>query len=224
MTAKKTKAKPAANAREPAVQLVQAPAQRPKVTPQWHEQAAFHVTLDHAPDAGDTTIWRTHVYHEESGEEQIQPGILRQDVVGWIRERAGAPSEPPAQVVAPEAEPRLNVDELAIEEIEREQQAGGAAIKRLRARVCFAVANPANQPSSQAPQYAIQVLAYARDADRTAVLAFDRRQPSADTPSYAEEFEFDLPPIGEYQLLATVVWEEHDLVGAVLGPRLAVVP
>src|SRR5512138_425485 len=136
MTAtKKPKSRSAANERARSLPVAQSPTPRREDPVQWHEQAAFHLTLDHAPDAGDATIWRTHVYHEESGEEQTQSGILQQDVIRWIRERAGAPSAAQEPIVAvaeapelvgvtqsaasktPTAEPCVNVDELAIEEI-----------------------------------------------------------------------------------------------------------
>src|SRR5512138_3660860 len=108
MTAtKKPKSRSAANERARSLPVAQSPTPRRKHTVQWHEQAAFHLTLEHAPDAGDATIWRTHVYHEESGEEQTQPGVLHQDVIHWIRERAGAPKEAQESIVALADVPQL---------------------------------------------------------------------------------------------------------------------
>ena len=77
----------------------------PPPAPSWREQAAFHVTLDHQPDGASQTAWRTHAYHEESGDERVQPGVLDREIIGWIRERAGLPPEdrevePPAVPVA----------------------------------------------------------------------------------------------------------------------------
>src|SRR6266498_484029 len=237
--AKKAKSKPAASERTTALQMEPIPPPRRKDAVHWREQAAFHLTLEHAPDAGDATIWRTHVYHEESGEEQTQAGILQQDAILWIRERAGAPKEAQEPVVAladvPQLveatqnasidAPGLSVDELAIEEIETEQPAGGAAIKQLRAHVRFARLNsPDDTLNPKTSQYTIQVLACAHESSQANVLAYSRRQLAASERSYVETLELDLPPLGDYQLLANVVLDDEDLVGAVLGPVLTVVP
>jgi hypothetical protein len=243
MTAtKKPKSKSVASERGQALQVSEIPPPRRKDSVQWHEQAAFHLTLDHAADAGDATIWRTHVYHEESGEEQTQPGILQQDIVLWIRERAGAPkeaqdlvatpAETPQSVEAPQsalidapiAEPRLSVYELIIEAIEIEPQASGTA-KRLRAQARFAWSNvAADQSSPHMSHGTIQVLAVARESGQTIVLGVGRQQLAARDLSYIETFEFDLPPLGEYQTIANVVLEDEGLVGAALGPVLTIVP
>jgi hypothetical protein len=238
-TAKKTKSKAAASERGRALQVAEIPAPRPKDTTQWHEQAAFHLTLDRAPDANDATIWRTHVYHEESGEEQTQSGILQHDLIHWIRERAGAPhpAQEPVTAVAdapqlaaatpsatPIARPRLDVDELAIEAIETENQAGGAALKRLRAQVRFA---RLEVPATLIPETSlgtIQVLACPHEPGQTIVLGVSQRELAANEPSYTATLEFDLPPLGEYQTIANVVLEDEGLVGAGLGPVLTVVP
>jgi hypothetical protein len=235
--AKKAKSKPAASERATALQVEPIPPPRRKHTVQWHEQAAFHLTLEHAPDAGDATIWRTHVYHEESGEEQTQTGVLHQDVIHWIRERAGAPKEAQESIIAladvpqlvqvtqnPSIDARgLSVDELAIEEIEIEQPAGGAAT-RLRAHVRFARPNsPADTPNPETSQYTIQVLACARESGQANLLAYSQGQLAASEPSYVETLELDMPPLGEYQTIANVVLDDEGLVGAVLGPTLTVV-
>jgi hypothetical protein len=236
---KKSKSKSAASERGQAARVAEVPAPLLRDGAQWREQAAFHLTLDRAPDAQDVTAWRTHVYHEETGEEQTQTGILQQDLILWMRDRAGAPlaQEPvahdqqqPAQAArgaaaeTSAAEPRLRVDDLEIEAIEAAQPAGATAPKRLRARVRFAHSQvPSNAAGPSITHGTIHVLAYARDSDQAIVLGVSRRPIVASEPSCTEMLECDLPPLGEYQTIANVVLDE-DLVGAALGPLLRVVP
>lgn len=237
---KRTRSKPAPTVRERALQVSETPTAHPESGERWHEQAAFHLTLQHALDAGDTTIWRTRVYHEESGEERTEPGILQPEALAWIRERAGAPGaaqelevagQPPMEgaldtpAEAPRAEPRLSVQELAIEQVEAEQEIGGAAPRPLRAYVHFTLSNlPEANLGPQTAHYAIQVLAYPHDASQAIVLASGRRELAADEPSSTTMLDFDVPPVGEYQTIASVVLEDQDLAGVALGPLLTVAP
>lgn len=239
---KKSKSKSAASERGQAARVTKMPAPLPRDSVQWHEQAAFHLTLDRTPDAQDATVWRTHVYHEETGEEQTQTGILQQDLIFWMRERAGAPqaahelaaaapdlpgpakTTQSAPIEASTAESRLRVDDLVIEAIEAEQPASATTPKRLRAHVRFARPDvPRNPAGPNVSHGTIQVLAYAPDSDQTIVLGISRRPIVASEPNCTETLECDLPPLGEYQTIANVVLDE-DLVGAALGPLLTVVP
>src|SRR5829696_5224385 len=81
---KKAKSKSNNRQRTTRDQVCEAPTAEPKLeqppeeAPAWHEQAAFHVTLDHLSDAAGTTSWQTHAYHEETGDERVLPGVLDQ--------------------------------------------------------------------------------------------------------------------------------------------------
>ena len=140
----------------------ESPTVEPKVeqqpeTPAWHEQAAFHVTLDHMSDAAGTMSWQTHAYHEETGDERVLPGVLDPER-DRLDARAGRSSargvgQPPAEAAAePVSEPPaevshaaigLSVGALDVIELPAERQAGGEEIGvRLCAQVTFDLTGP----------------------------------------------------------------------------------
>ena len=208
----------------------------PPPAPSWREQAAFHVTLDHQPDGASQTAWRTHAYHEESGDERVQPGVLGREIIGWIRERAGLPAEdcevePPAVPGAAQNDTagealRLTVGGLDVSELPAEQQVGGEPIgARLRARVGFELSGPAAfVAAADLSPYAIQIAAIERDSGEVTTLACSRRALSPASLSYAEEVEFALPRLGSYQIVANVVLLDDAAGGIALGPLLNIVP
>jgi hypothetical protein len=218
-------------------------AQRPEAAA-WHEQAAFHVTLDHLSDAAGTTSWQTHAYHEETGDERVLPGVLDHVLIGWMRERAGLspealpelPAEPvaaPAPVVP--AEPPietapesigLSVGALELIEQPTERQIGGDETGgRLCAQVRFDLTGPsAYLATTDLRPYAIQVLALDVQDAKSVPLASLRRDLQPQLLGYVERLDLDLPPIGSYQLIANVVLSDDDTAAVALGPVLNVVP
>jgi hypothetical protein len=208
--------------------------------PAWHEQAAFHVTLDHLSDAAGTMFWQTHAYHEETGDECVQPGVLDHALIGWMRERAGLPAEELAQpVVEPApmalAEPPVGVSRAAIglsvgalDVIEQlaERQAGGEEIGvQLCAQVTFELAgSTAYLATVDLRPYAIQVVALDLAGAKSALLASLRRGLQPELLSYSETLDLGMPPVGSYQLIATVVLCDDNTAAVALGPVLNVVP
>lgn len=53
----------------------------------WQQRAAFTVFFESVSDPGAPPSWRTRVYHEESGEEQLLAGGLRAPWADWITGR-----------------------------------------------------------------------------------------------------------------------------------------
>jgi hypothetical protein len=206
--------------------------------PAWREQAAFHVTLDRLPDADGEMSWRTHAYHEETGDERVQPGVLDHDLVGWMRARAGLPAalaSGPEAPPAPETERspetvgdelRLAAGELEVLELPAERQAGGEEIgTRLSARVSFELTGAAAYlATADMAGYSVQVLAFERGGAAAAVLAERRAALRPEHLSYAETLDLDLPPVGSYQLIASVVLPDSAAAAVAVGPVLNVVP
>ena len=240
MTEKKPKTRSGARQRGPRErdlppEQAETIASAPPAVP-WREQAAFHVTLDQQPDGASQLAWRTHAYHEESGDERVQPGVLDREIVDWIRERAGLPAgdleaetpvaAAPAPIEAAGAELCLTVGDLDVSEVPAEQQIGGEPIGvRLRTRVSFELSGPAAfVAAADLAPYAIQLAAIERDTGMATTLACARHELSPASLSYAETVEFALPQLGSYQIVANVVLLDDAAAGAALGPVLNIVP
>jgi hypothetical protein len=219
----------------------------PKATAEikWHEQAAFHVTFDRALDADQQAIWQTHIYHEESGAEQVHSGILDRSLIAWMRERAGLPADaaqlpealaaPPIEhqlddqrqvpAAKPAAPALLSVGELELEELLDEREVGApAGNSRLRARLSFKLFDAASEQLMIGSPYVIQLLGYDEESNQVLLLAGTSGELQPDLASYSAELDFDLPPLGGYQLVANVILSHEGLATATLGPRLTVVP
>jgi hypothetical protein len=213
----------------------------------WHEQAAFHITFNHATDTNGQTIWQTHTLREETGDEHVWAGIPGADMIAWMRDRAGLPADVPApcaepaaetldtaEVAAPAAAPssdfgsdlRLRIGGLEVQEIPVEQQVGGSEVKGcMRSHVSFDLeGTSAYFATSNAARYAIQVLACNLTTDQAVVLAASQAELRPELLSYTEILDFNLPPLGSYQLLATVVLADNGVAEVALGPVLTVVP
>lgn len=234
MTEKKTRARSADRQRSARPQerpeaQAQAAEQPAQALP-WREQAAFHVTLGHQPGREGEATWQTHAYHEESGEERVQPGILGREIVCWMRERAGLPAEQEASdsSVAEQAagDLRLSIGALDVSELPAERQVGGpAAGIRLCARVSFELAGAAGYvAAAERARYAVQVIALDRAGGEGALLAACCNELRPDQTGYAEAIELAPPGIGSYQLMANVVVLGSGAAGVALGPVLNVVP
>lgn len=243
---KKPKARPADRRRSVRDRAVgEAPAaepvaEQPAAATAWREQAAFHVTLDHTSDAAGTTSWQTHAYHEETGDERVLPGVLDQAVIGWMRERAGLPTEAQAEPAAeaapaPAADPAaveaqaplgLSVGALDVIEIAAETQAGGEMTNgRLCAQVTFDLSGTMAYLATAALRpYTIQIVALDVQSAAAVPLASLRRDLQPELLGYAEQLDLDVPPVGSYQLIANVVLSDDDTAAVALGPVLHVVP
>jgi hypothetical protein len=219
-----------------------APAEAPLQALKWHEDAAFHVTLDHATAPAGGTLWRTHAYHNETGGEIVREGVLDQEVTSWMRERAGVPAEAavaaepaaePAEVVVAErtdrdvsSELHIDIATLEIEALPAALEAGGMASgKRMRMRMRFDLAGAeAYLACAESDAYVVQLLARDESSGQATVLAASQERLRPERLDYAVTLDFDLPPLGSYQLLANVVLVERGAAAAALGPALDIVP
>ncbi|MGH3773800.1 MAG: hypothetical protein ACRDRW_20820 [Pseudonocardiaceae bacterium] len=60
----------------------------------WRQHAAFSVFVDSLADDAGRPVWRTRLYHEETGEETTVPGSAPLDWVRWIADRMGLVADP----------------------------------------------------------------------------------------------------------------------------------
>jgi extracellular elastinolytic metalloproteinase len=116
----------------------------------------------------------------------------------------------------PAPEVRLEVDELAFEELPDD---------RVRAQATFRVDGPdAAEVAAARPSWFVHVLAHLPATGGTTVLAAVQGELRPELGDHHAALELTTPPAGRYQLLGAVVLAEHRLVGSTVGPRLTVVP
>jgi hypothetical protein len=216
----------------------------------WHESASFQVSFEQMSDQAGQVIWRTQAYREETEARMVWPDVADEALVRWMRDKAGLPVEMPAaepqatlSTEAPMAEAsadlsagahatetpddlRLDIGGIWIEEVPAEQQVSGPPIpKRLRARIDFQLSNTAAYLITAGQScYAVQVLAYDLETGAAALSATDQQQLRPDLLAYSTTIDFDLPPLGCYQLLGMVLLPNDRAVGVTLGPVVTVVP
>jgi hypothetical protein len=158
----------------------------------------------------------------------VHAGALTHAVLDWMRERAGAPAdtptaEPPVAALANDL--RLYARELVVAELPVDKEVGGEQrVKRLRARVSFELTGAGEYlASADSAGYMLQLLGGDPATGQATVLAGAGGQLRPELLAYTEELDFDVPPIGSYQLLANVVLPDTEAAAVALGPLLEVV-
>jgi hypothetical protein len=191
---------------------------------EWHERAAFHVSLERADDVAGHIHWQTQAYHEETDSRAMWPGPPGEVMINWICDKAGLTNTTP-----PGTEPaaqRLTIGELRLDEVLTERQIGEPhSIKRLRVGIDFEISGSSDRGTSAQPsRYATQILACSPATGMLTILATDQQQLRPEALAYTVSLEFDLPSIGQYQLLALVILPDDGNAGIALGPTLSVIP
>src|SRR5262245_25814079 len=189
---------------------------------EWHERAAFHVSLERADEDAHQVHWQTQAYHEETDSRALWPGPPGEAMISWICDKAGLTNTTPK---ATPADLQLTIGELRLDEVSIMRQIGEpAAIKRLRVEVDFEISGPsAYIAGAQPSRYVTQILAYSPSAGTLTLLAGDQRQLGSETLAYTVTLDFDLPNIGQYQLLAVILLPDDGAAGITFGPMLSVI-
>ena len=186
---------------------------------EWRERAAFHISLERAGDDAGPAEWQTQAYHEETDSRATWAGLPGQAMIGWIRDKAGLAGAPAPGGL------QLRLGELRLDEVLSERQVGQPdTAKRLRAGLDFEICEPAGRGAGARPRCVAQVLAWSPAIGALATLAADWRELRPGGVAYTVALEFDLPAIGEYQLLGLVLLPDDGAAGITLGPMLSVVP
>jgi hypothetical protein len=195
------------------------------------------IAIGYTTRATGSIAWQTRAYHEESDQRIVLPDISGDALARWMRQQADLPvaalderppaveaAEPPAE--APAAELRLTIQELLLDEVLEAEQAGGPdAAKRLRAQISFQLSGAAAYlATANRSHYDMQILASARSTGQTMILASGRHQLTPESLAYTPTIEFELPPLGHYQLIGTILLPDDATVASAIGPALTVVP
>jgi len=221
------------HASKPRDQSAEAQSAEQPGTIRWHEHAAFQIAFDRTSSTAGRESWQTRAYHEEADDQARWPGLARDKLLEWMWRKAELPSSTAAMEQADnsqEAETpavglRLDLGDIRLEEAPAERQLGGAEqTKRLSATIDFRIAGAEDQLADLYPaRSAIQIMACELTSGALTVLAADQHRLDEALDQQAS-VDFELPALGHYQLLATVLLPDAAVVGVGLGPRLTVVP
>lgn len=119
----------------------------------------------------------------------------------------------------------IALTEVGLDEVEFQPQNGrGFPGRRLRANIAFDLAgDDAREAAAAESAYAVQALAR-QQTGQTTVLGIADGQLRADSLTYAASVEFDLPPVGRYQLFGMALLPRELVSGVKQGPAFKVVP
>jgi hypothetical protein len=211
---------------------------------EWHERAAFHVSFYSAADETSQDVWETRVYHEEADGRAVWPGVASAALIDWMITRAALRDKETMHVPAtgaldeavaeepeaaesksePPANLRIYIDDILVEEVPIEQQLGAQTVEqRIRAQVDLQLSGAAAYlATAHQHLYDVQILACDLATGQTSVVGTARQQLQPETLTYTANITFDLPPIGRYQIVGTVLIPDEEVVETVLGPVLTV--
>jgi hypothetical protein len=203
----------------------------------WREHATFNVTFNHATDPTSHDIWQTRVYHEESDERSTWPGAAGKQIVDWMREKAGLSDDEPTRgalddimgdltTTGKPTDIQVEISSIQIDEVMAEQEVSGPLkTKRLRIQMDFQLSSMATYlVITKQLRYAVHLLAYDLINGQTTTLTSERQELFPEpTGGYTSSVEFEMPEVGQYQLMATIMLPDHDAAGVLLGPVLTVV-
>src|SRR5262245_492177 len=103
---------------------------------EWHERAAFHVSLERADDDAHQVHWQTQAYHEETDSRAIWPGVPGEAMISWICDKAGLTNATPK---AAPSDLQLTISELRLGEVSIERQIGEPSPPRITFRYLSSV-------------------------------------------------------------------------------------
>jgi hypothetical protein len=89
----------------------------------WTQRGAFSIFFDVAAGADTGEMWRTRIYHEETGEEQVITGRATEAWSGWILARLGA-AEPGGRDPIP-----VRIEVVAVDLLDRDVAAGADIVR-----------------------------------------------------------------------------------------------
>lgn len=213
--------------------------------PIWRERAAFRVSFDYSGVTLDEAQWRTRIYHEELDTHEQWEGIEGPRLLAWMRAQGELPAldvdapqqveqvEPAEAVEATEEDfPILAMGELWLAEVLIAEELGGPRVprigpsytKRVRSQLSFTLSNSAAIAATMRhSRYVVQVLSCDLATGQQLVLAEDSQSLQPLVDEYHSVSEFNLPDVGRYRVLATVLLPDEGAAGLALGPVLTVV-
>lgn len=204
----------------------------------WRQQAGFSLFFDYMLDGQGEPHWQTRVcqtrvYHEESGSEELFPGIEPLPWVEWILRQADlpaavdaaplpAPASAPAQPTAT-AGAKLEILEPHVAVLE---PGADARQRRLAITISFRlVGGPFATLASDGTPYQVEI--HLTDLHRgvTNLVSSQRGRLQLATVDYSSEQVVEIPAVGRYELQSIVfLLPPGEALAVRVGPALQVLP
>ena len=208
----------------------------------WRQHAGFSLFFDTVtPNEGSPT-WQTRLYHDETGNEALLPGIDTTAWVTWIIERAELPDIANAPSIAPDFRappPDLNtaapsaltapynaqIEILDIQVFEALTTPPEKTEKRLIAETRFQISGAeAEAITKKGISFRVEVHAIDLNDEASQLLAVQHGQLQPQMFEYALQVDFPVPDCGRYELHTLVLLlPPGEMMTYYQGPNLSVV-
>jgi hypothetical protein len=181
--------------------------------PTWRQHAGFSMFFDYVIDEHGEQVWQTRVYHDESGEERLVPGIETAQWVNWILERANLPiaAEPiPTEIeaaVLPTPVTPYDAQIVILDvQVSQVPTPPGVRGKKLMAEVRFQVSGvEAEKLAAERVPFQIEVHTLDVENEAAHLVASERSRLQPQVFEYTSQQEFPIPHLGRYELQSIVL-------------------
>jgi hypothetical protein len=227
---------------EEASEVAEEPEEEAPSPSTWRQHAGFSVFFDYLIDEQGEQLWQTRVYHDETDEEAIFPGVTTTPWAKWVTEQAKLPAEsmpsvtervpeptpaeteiaaPPATKTPYDAE--LEFIEVQVSEI---KPSSDVPEKRLKARVRFqVVGSEAETVAAELIPFQIAVHAVDLESGASGLIASGDSELQPRVFEYTSELTFPIPEVGRYELHTIVLLlPPREMMANHRGPIIKVVP
>jgi hypothetical protein len=216
--------------------------------PNWHQHAGFSLFFDAVAADADNPTWQTRLYHDETGDEALLPGIDTAAWVKWILDRAELPdtartiasalqTPPPPSAEALPSEPATaalpalatpyaaQVEILDVQVFEALTTPPAGAEKRLVAETRFQISGTeAEAMTNDRIPFRVEVHAINLNSGRSNLLSSQQGQLEPQVFEYTLQSDFPVPDFGRYEIHTLVLLlPPGDMMTYCQGPNLSIV-
>ena len=209
----------------------------------WRQHAGFSLFFDYTMDESGQQIWQTRVYHEESGEETVVPGVKTADWVDLILAQAQLPAveetvhispgtlaeRTPAEEREAPAEPIWGYNaslEILDVQVEATEPDPGSAENTFTVDVRFQLSGPeATLLAGDGTPFQVETQIIGLEKKDVHFVESKRNQLEPDVFAYSSRQELPVPYTGRYELQSTVtLLSAAEMKARYNGPILNVIP
>jgi hypothetical protein len=181
--------------------------------PDWRQHAGFSLFFDYVPEEGDERTWQTRVYHEESDDEILLPGITSTSWINWILGKAHLPvaAEPASGEPKPSAarvqmvEQKLELAILRVDLAEVEPAVEVRA-KKLVAETHFQLTGSDSETiAAECRPFRIECHTVDLEGGASRLVTAELKHLRAGLLDYTSQQTFPVPEVGRYELHTVVL-------------------
>lgn len=206
--------------------------------PVWRQHAGFSLFFDYAMDESGRQSWQTRVYHEESGDETVLPGVNTADWVNLVLQQAQLPSmdepasvatvpaptekgETPAKPVKPH---KANVEIVDVQ-VEEMEPLSGSIGNRMMVAVHFQLSGPgATDLIADNTPFQVEIQLTDLEKGNVHFTESKRNQLQPEVLEYTSRQELPLPEPGRYEVHSLItLFSPEELKAEYEGPIVNVI-